>query len=439
MSELFDWIKAQEAAGTVDSSGVFTLEKSKAWEKLGAYALPQKHSWALKLVQSAVSAGGGLRVEQRRSESVFFWTNRCEWTHEQVEQAVLDPEPSADRSLEHLAVGLRALARAAALPFAIGYQDGRQAIWTGSGFEIHETSSTDVGFRVGVSHFKVGESTSLFSLKNLAAGKRSAEISRILTSEAHLMPSHLSIDGREINNLMDDPVFGASNLRQPLYLFRVPSHSLVPDLKVKAHFQRRTSWSVEGLPEINAADGEAVQTELPALQEPGMAVVLVSSMLGRTKKGKSYEYHALAKPSQLVWVSDGVVVGREDLPLPNGSTPMVVVCSAAGLETDLSGLVPRLTEARAERRDTVMRGVARCLVESDLDAKVQSRVQKLHLGLMAVGGMVFFVNPVAGLALMGGGGLQYLQSRDQISTIEAALDLSLVELRDRVTQRWPLS
>lgn len=433
-TQLFEWIKAQEQAGKVDSSGVFTIDKSQAWEKLGASALPLEHAWILKVVQAAVVSGAALTVTQDRAQTLIRWSASPSWNHERLETAILDPEPDSDPALEHMAVAVRALAKATKLPFGLSYRDGTTAYWTGQGFQLESQASLeDAEFRLAVSHFQVGESSSFFSLDNLEAVNRSSAIATTLKNGAHCAPIKITIDGHTVSNIFQDPVFGVSQLRHPLYLLQANADPAIPSVRLRARFFPPDLTFINA-PEVSAANSQ-LQEAAGKAQQPCLATILISGFLLRKGSGKHISYHPLPSPSQLVWVSDGVEVAREDLNLGATPTAMLVVCSAEGLPTDISGWTPRQTAERDQRKAAVMRAVHDVLSVTSTDAEVE-KSPIVHIALMVVGGILTLANPPIGLIMIGGGGLGRLSDVSEAATFEGAMDKGLADLRDAVCRLW---
>jgi hypothetical protein len=431
--DLLTWIKTQENAGSVDSSGVFTVEKNRAWEKLGAFALPFPEAWVLKVVQSAVRAGSALSVEQARAETVFRWETNPNWSHEAVEKAILDPEPDSDPALEHLAVGLRALAKSAELPFALDYSDGSRAIWTGQGFRLDSGDLTEgADFCLAVCHFKVGESKFFLSWDNLDAKRRSSAIAKTLSSRAHWSPSPVVLDGRTINNVFGDPVFGASDLRHPLFLFQAPAQPNTPAFQVHAKFYRPDT-TFTGAPELTGAPNEIRAITQAWAEQPSFAIGLISAFVKKRRSGKHNVYEASRQASQFVWLADGVEVQRDELPLGESPAALLVACSADGLETDISGLIPRQTENLEQRKRAALQAIGGQVLDlsSNLDAEI-SGVTHISKGVMLVGALLLLAAPPVGIMLVGAGGIGMMIEQGQRDSLENSVDEGLKKLQDKL-------
>lgn len=92
-SGIQDFVAGQAGVGQRDSEGEFTINQTKAWEKLGALALPNEMAWIAKIVQSAMAARVALAVQQSRDETIFTWGSGVDWSHAQLEGAVFGSGP----------------------------------------------------------------------------------------------------------------------------------------------------------------------------------------------------------------------------------------------------------------------------------------------------------------------------------------------------------
>ena len=436
--DLFRWVKSQEQAGDVESSGTFTIDKATAWQKLGAFALPFEHAWVVKVVQSAVCCGSDLKIEQSRTQTTIHWLTPPDWTQDMVESAMLNSQPG-EKALDHLAVGLRALAKATDLPFGLSYPDGTTTYWTGQGFT--STSDSPKGeLRLGVGHFKVGESSSILSSDKVRAVGRMTSIAQALAARAHCCPNTITLDRRNVSNVFQEPLFGSSSLSHPLYFLQAPPQPELPSLRLRARFLAPTVKMTQPL--AQSARGEVTRLN-DELSEPCLAGLLITAFTRRkivpnhSRKNPQNEisYVAAPRPSVLVWVTDGVEVAREDLEMPHSPTALLVYCSAEGLPTDLSGLTPRHTELLGQRRTAVMRAVQRCLEAADVDSKV-STSSAVNVGLVVVSGLLTLANPFLGLGAIVGGGYSFLAQRGKNSSLEKEMDEGLEKLRDGVNAKW---
>ena len=429
--ELFSFIRSLEEAGQVESDGQFTIGQAEAWEKLAALSLPFKGAWVLKIVQSCMSHDEPLHVTQGRTDSIFRWcAGTADWTPALIEQAIFSLEPSQDKALHHLAVGLRALAKTTDLPFALTFPNGTVAFWNGSQFVYQESDDgpRHTSLSLNVSHFKVGESGSVFSLDNFAAKKRAAQIQGTLADFSQFAPREVSLDGRNLSNLFNDPIFGPSESAQPLFVLRAAPHEHLPSLRVLGSFAR-PSIAVNG-PSFRV-DEAAVNDTLREFSQPSFAIAMVSAFLVKRKSGKTETFESRSQSSALVWVADGVEVAREFI-VSSNSVAILIVCSADGLETDLSGLVPRGTLEKEHRKKEVLRAITRefqLLTGADPDTQATFPRETLVVAGLAFLGLVTFVmNPVVGFFIAGISGFNHLSSKKRVEEVERSADEGLRKL-----------
>lgn len=431
-SQLLLWIKAQEQAGVTDSSGVFTLDRGKAFAKMGSSALPFEYAWVLKVVQAAVSQGSELRVAQSSTETVFRW-EAPSWGHGELEVALLEKVSNANRSLSHFVDGLRALAMTG-LPFSLGYGGGEIAFWTGQGFELASAANPMGDMVLTVSHLKVGETEKRFSLSDSPDRARYVGIGSALSQHAHWSPVSITLDKRVVSNVANDPRFGASHEVHPLYFMPFDPNPAVPSWVYHARFSKRESMMV-----VFTGKDSNLQEDIRFGGEPVSAVAMICAVTRFEKGSGGIFVHSSWKPalrhSEFVWVADGVEVLREQLELPTLPTPLLVACSADGLETDLSGMLPRDTEERHRRRDRVMRGVTKAVAgrtfetESGTPMGVFAGKVTLTLGVMLAPYM-----PWLALPTMAAGGV--LMGANPYKKLQRLMDQGLLDLQRMLLEFW---
>lgn len=347
-----------------------------------------------------------------------------------VESAMLDPQ-FEDPALEHLAAGLRALARRTALPFGLAYPDGTTTYWTGRGFESAH-GGTSGQLRLAVSHFRVGESSFLLSPDNRQASARGAGIAKALTDHVHCCSNKILLDGRDVSNIFNEPNFGSSSLRHPLYFLRTEPESDTPSLRLRAQFLPPDTGI--SIPLIKNTTGKVVECIREAYQ-PCLAAALITAFLQKTGSGEHVSFQPLPRTSQLVWVTDGVEVAREELDLPKCATAMLVYCSAEGLPTDLSGLIPRDTDLKKQRFEQVMLSIRQCLASTPTAAQVSPFVGG-SIGFVIVGGLIALLNPAVGITAVIGGGFSYMTERAKSNNLAAVFGDHLAKLRKSLKSKW---
>lgn len=436
-SQLYSWLKNRETEGDLESSGRFTIDRTRAWEKLGAFQLPFKQAWVLKIVQSAVSLSASkISVTQSREDTSFYIHGPITFHHQMVEEAVFNVEETSDRSLQHFSVAVRALAERKTWPFSITYPDGETWAWNGEAFEPLEAEklSPAGALAITVAHFVFGQSRSVFSLSHSLASRQRASIARALQSYCHLAPVPIEVDHWPVNGTKRDRYFGVGNESRPIFLLTPPVEEELPPVKVpnpkewlKPPFGPDPTVSVVGVAEC---------VELP---HRAAALGLVSLMLQKKRVSRTLSYHEPKKrPSRLIWLMDGVVVQTEELPFEQ-YVAFGAVVSADGLATDLTGFSIRSTASKRRRIQLALRCLARELEHKyrDLDS---SEVKVRHAAGPALAGGLFgalvgVIKPVLGIPFLAGAGYQHFMNERRSAKLEEALLEGMKHLQ-RSVQRW---
>ena len=345
-SDLYQWLKAQESEGTVDSEGAFSMDREKAWQKLGEFQLPFAGAWVAKLVQAlnASPQATELKITQSRMMTEFVFSDVPDWSRAALESAVFSMEQKHSREMAHLAVAVRALAQLKIHPFSLHYGHRDLVIWNGSCFEdkVPEEGQTaksqDDEFRLSVSHYPFGESPSLFRYESPQVKKVLLQISEALSQHCHVGPKPIKHDGRVINGLLNDRSIGQSRDRMPLGVSLLPVTEGLPELDFGYFGIAESSGSF--VPRVNGS-----------FQEPSSGAAVVTAFLENVPLKKKGSYmKASSGPLQIVWVSDGVVISRERKAFSQ-IVNLGMVISADGLSTDLSGFSLKESEEKTERVD----------------------------------------------------------------------------------------
>jgi hypothetical protein len=419
------------------------MDASKAWDKLAAHSLPFEHAWVLKLVQSAVRIRSALALEQTRSVSTFTWAD-ARWTQQQVQGAMLSVDDSFDPALTHLGHGLRALAKSTSLSFAVRFLTGESIMWNGQGFQQGPSvPAATEPFTVAVSHFELDESTGFLSTATFRAAERRASIGRVLSSRCHWAPVRVTLDGRSINNIFSDPTFGGSNLRQPLCLIRVPPQLPYPTLEVQADprvIPKPSIFTDAEVPTITP-DWYRFQEALTGLSQPCFAIGMVSAILVKVSAGKNSTVTKTGTVGNaMAWISDGVEVARESLPFRPRSAALLVACSAEGLGTDISGLIPIHSAPKAERRTAALRAIRRGFPDTrdeQADYDIEGGTDPANTTMLVIGGLSLLFNPLVGAAILTFGGLSWTSLRSRNAAIQKAIKEGFEGLAEELEKRVP--
>lgn len=426
-SELYRWLKQQEAEGSLDSSGSFTLEQGKAWEKLGAFQLPFAEAWILKLVQAGVAADFPLKVTQTREESTFHFDGASSWGRAALESAIFELEAAVDRALKHLAVGVRALAQLKTRPFSIRYPDGTHVAWTGKAFAEVSSGGESGSFAVSIANFEFGESKAIFSLNNFEAARFRAEVESVLASHCHLGPRTVEIDGVEVASLLYDLRFGVTDSSRPLTFLRAPEDQELPSFSVANPKEFHGRGLGGHFVDIGNGDAERMGPATAC-----SAAAIVSVFVEKKKLRNDTIYYAPGRRrSEVIWVCDGVVVDREALRLEAGAGVAVIV-SAEGLDTDLSGLLPRESDLKERLRELALRAVLPHLQQfAEGLGPGGVRVGYEYWGAVVkgiLGGALTFVIPFIGLAMLTSAVYDYSSANRRSEELDRSFDQGMKDL-----------
>lgn len=387
-SELYRWVRSREAEGEMDSQGSFTLVQQKAWEKLGASQLPFPDAWVLKIIQAGVRAGvEAIEVVQSRTDTQFRFRGELDWSWPLVERACLDLQYRPTPELEHLAVGIRALAKSSQRPFSLNFGSSPTIIWNGVEFESAPSSRTLTWpFTLTVSHFEIGESESVFSPGNLDAVRVSTSLFEALRDYCFVCPVTLVVDGYPLAKLRKREL-SSMKIRRTVAVLAADGHEQEPPFRLTRDCEGPGSW-------VEVKPGRNLQgTNLPR----GAAVIL-SVNLRRVNRATIHEQVPGRGGSEFMWIQDGVVAQREELGLSSAFAVHLGV-SGEGLETDLTSLHPRKTPEREARRRGALEGLSGEL--SSLVGELRVTGSPLSAAPISSGALFFgFIIPPLGIYLI---------------------------------------
>jgi hypothetical protein len=345
---LHEWLQSEQSAGTFESEGEFTIAQSKAWEKLGAFQLPFPEAWVLKLVQAAlIENRGRVAVVQSREETRFSFRNVPDWTSTELEKAIFDTQYKAERSVNHLAIAVRALALQRTRPFALQYADGSQVAWNGSAFTPLEPERPSPGtFTLTVTNYQFDESKLLFSTGNSKAARFRADVVKALVEHCHLSGFRITLDTRPLERYWTDPDFGQTETSHPLAVLKAEPVEEWDSMVFEGHFQGKTADLVQRKIEM------ALPKRRDTINSVSTAVLLSCfyrpELLRKDMHLDKWFYHPLKRRSRVLWYSDGVIVSREALDF-EATVGIGLIVSAHGLPTDLTGFNPLDGPEKKER------------------------------------------------------------------------------------------
>lgn len=425
-SELFQWIRQQESEGVLHSEGTFTLAQEQAWKKLGSFQLPFPEAWVLKFVQAAVRAGlSELKVVQSRSDTQFFFEGPLDWGIRELERGLFDMEFEAPEALRHLVVGIRALAGASVRPFSVRFQGVPARHWDGSRFQQAEQVVASASSLVlSVSHFEIGHSRSIFSLDNREARAVSTAILKALTDHCFPSPIPLFVDGRRINGIVNESYYQPRETCRPLAFVTLPPSAELPAFSL-LQFEDWQQAQVSGQ-DVRLDSDEELFSSLSTAGAMALACVFF-----KQKEPDLSGAQTGCKPgrSTLAWVRDGVVVERELLSIRE-CVGLLVLVSAEGLKTDLSGLKVRDGAEATLRKCHALYGVGQQLEQiregSSDGVRVTGQVES-HVWMYWGAGALLMgvVNPLVGFLMVGHAGFLWLSRKESTSGLDQRLDESL--------------
>lgn len=346
---LHEWIQSASESGIFDSEGEFTLAQDKAWEKLGSFQLPFPQAWVLKLVQAAFSSPDTrLAVVQTREETRFHFSGAPEWTRLELEKAIFDTAYKGDRSLNHLAIAVRALARKKNRPFSIQDSQGDGVAWNGSSFArldpgASRGASKADAFSVVVTNYEFGRSR---LLGGGDSARFRAEIAGALHEHCHLSGSRVSLDNKNLTSYWTDPDFGKTETSHPLTVLKAPPVPGWSSIEAKGELCSRQAKLHNKKVAVTLPSGDS---EVSSFSSAAMLSFFYRPELVRADmKLDRWVHHPLDRQTRILWHSDGVIVNREPLGL-EGPVGVGLVVSAEGLPTDLTGFTPLESPEKRER------------------------------------------------------------------------------------------
>jgi hypothetical protein len=353
---LDQFLDGESSEGRIDSTGHFTFNATKAFEKQGEFAFSLPGGLALKLLQGAVAAGAQtleVKIERQWIEFNFGHTMRTVelpkkgeneqlfgitkgmWKAKLVEASFLSPDASNQSpGLKDFCLGLRALAQRPNGNFRLSLEGSPwDLIWESGELRKEKNSRYDLKTVLRFTQ----------DTKNRVAA--SADIHNALTRFGYLAPLDLKLDGRRLDRLQNCPRHGTHPERSLIaggYFhpqgrlvnpFRIPSGTFDESL---GHL-KLTNNSIVAL-------GEEMAWPEPRAPKDIVAAWLLTAHL-HTKDSEN--------DSELVWSRYGVEVRRESLGLRKRRVSLCVYASADGLQTDLGGLALVENESLDQARSKV--------------------------------------------------------------------------------------
>lgn len=178
--ELNNLLSSMASEGTVESSGVFTLDFAYAERKLDDYRLPDPALFILNLVASAVLSGAHeFVVETERSETRVFFNGVLPDPERLPELFTFILKPAPHPALRELALalhGARSLPNDPKISLLVGTRTGGwQAQVNGSRLEVQPAPSDRIGIKVTVQHSSSSPWARLLGFGQASAGQKILE------------------------------------------------------------------------------------------------------------------------------------------------------------------------------------------------------------------------------------------------------------------------
>jgi hypothetical protein len=429
---LHQWLQEEKAAGLHESEGSFTLERSKAWEKLGAFQLPFPEAWCLKIVQAAhVHPSASLAVTQTSEENIFEFQGLppLEWS--ELEPEVFSIDGQNDPFIEHLVVAVRALALQRSRPFSLSCEGG-VVVWNGQDFQVLSQTSESGCFQLAVSNYEFEQSKSIFSLSRKLVTKYRAGIARTLAQRCQFSDSSLTLDRRKLSGFATDPFFGLTDRSYPLVALRADPiegwDPMVVDVRLEAP-DPRLGYHRVACAGPSDVGPQAFSTALLLSLQYEREVITETLRLERT-------VHRTAQGhSQIIWVRDGVVVDRESLDI-EGNIALGLVVSAAGLESDLTSFSPLKNQRTRMRVARSLNLIAPLLSEwmGHLGANgLEVKGVDYRAGVSGVAGAaMMFAVPMVGAFFLARAGYDYYKSESLRKDFETSYNNGLYHLTEEL-------
>ena len=409
-SELEKYLRKQSAEGNKQGKGRFTLAKNKALAKLSNYQLPFEGAWAVKLVQSGVlnPKVRSLHFAATKEETKFWTTGNQDWTLDQIETALGDPEYSKDPALFQFITALRVVGLGKKRPFLVEQVGCReQIVWDGQELTRETTSKLTRHFAVTICNRALNDRSDTVRGSSYAA--RNAAVSKNLYQFCHTCPKPLKLDGARIDGLELSPKHGWGQSSQLLALGFQDGD--LPPLPIP---ERTSQQKVVSRTQIHSALSSVTSKHRKAArgQESAGLAFLLSAHLTSTGSGWTYG----EGQSTIYWVSDGVIVQSEPIDIPQSLCSVGCFASVQGLKTDLTGFnLIETKELRTRRQEVpvlLQRGIAE--IQSLDFTQLAKEAPKGHLlpgvAMGFVGGLGSLIMPLKGLAVLALGAAHFLGS-----------------------------
>lgn len=363
--DLFSYLEEQAGGGLKDSQGEFTISLEQARSKLAKFSLPRPEAWGLKLVQAAV--GWNMKrvsISQTRRESeIYFEPANPEIlpTEHELLRALLSGQIMEGSPLAQFCLALRALVEQAKLSFLLVVNRGQelpQPLYAGSYYSrlserarLGRTQNKGFGLTLLVRHKKSAGFKPPIERRNskLAFPSEGFPLIEELRNYAYICPIPIEWEGVLLSGIMDSQEHNF-HWQTPLALSGVRSLERSPDrLPLPSDFEEKQF--------------SFLTNRRRAARNYG----------GRREFACAYSLFALApnfpsgveasRYSSFHWVTDGVVVQSEDLPVETRSLALRVYANANGLQSDLTGFQLVRNQQLIDRRREILHVLSQSVLQ----------------------------------------------------------------------------
>jgi hypothetical protein len=353
--DLNAFLAEQQAAGTSQGEGDFTVSHEKAAQKMSQYSLPREHAWVLKIVQAAVAwKCNCVKLTQTRTDSTFtFQTdNPADLpTNQELVTAILRVDAESGKPLESLGAALRILVEKSSLSFMLLIDRGvaePQAIYAGVYFgEMDEKSRAkhreawDGSLNLKINHVPHTHENRIL-LNYIPVRDHALGMLLEMERYSYVCPIPLFADGRRLDGVLRSSALKWSSRKKPIR---------VAGLEIPGDDDPRFPICEGFANQILTVDLSLKQVLEKSIQGRDCEAYFVMSLETRRT---ALHVMDMANRSTLLWVRNGVIVEEENIPIATRCLGLTVFASAEGLRSDLTGFQLTRNEAFTARRTRIL-------------------------------------------------------------------------------------
>lgn len=198
---LENYLRHLREPGATSEQGEFSVNLTKAQEKLSAHQLENQSFWVLKMVQAAVAGDADdIAITFRRKTVRVAFQNAQNWTADHVMNLVLSGLSAKERSLGHLVTGLRASFAHSCVSLCLRC-GGQKATLTAEGYELVTFPEDSQVILEVVRPSRAGALTYIRNSDTVPIAhlvRKTLEEYLVLTERCRTCPIPLFLDGREL-------------------------------------------------------------------------------------------------------------------------------------------------------------------------------------------------------------------------------------------------